>query len=144
MTKKLVVALLFLAAGRAWSFSTPTLTYQTAISSITTNIITVSTFTLVPGATNQVDNPQLVGRVVMEINNMDASANLWCVPTSTAPLSSNTGVGRKIAPGSSWVVSIADGLIANFGANPPVRAAVKFFCISDGTSATKAAVTQEY
>jgi hypothetical protein len=42
------------------------------------------------------------------------------------------------------VVSIADGLIPNPGANPPVRTPIKFFCISDGAAAIKAAVTQEY
>ena len=143
MFKRLIVlAGLLLGTSPLFAWSNPTLTYQTAISSITTTVIAVSTFTIAP-AVNQVDNPQLVGRVVMEIQNIDTSANLWCVPTSTASLTSNSGVGRKISPGGSWIISIADGLIVPSG-NPSVRTSVKFFCISDGAAATKAAVTQEY
>lgn len=139
MKKILALLVLVLAASKANAFSVPALTYQTMISSVTTVIVSVSSNSAT-GAT-QMDNPQLPGRVVMEIDNIDATANLWCLPVSTTPVANG---GRKIAPGSTWVISVADGLISG-GANPPVRTTVKFWCLSDASGSTsKAAVTQGY
>lgn len=141
MKKLLFVLALWGGGSCAWAVATPSLVYQVGVSSITTVTISVSS-SPVAGAT-QMDNPQLLGRVVVEIDNTDAAANLWCVPSSSAPLTANSGIGRKIPPGSSWVVSIVDRV-----ANPGLFAgatAVKFWCLSDTTSATsKAAVTQMY
>lgn len=120
------------AAG-AYSIQ-PSYTYQTAVSSITVVIVSVSTSSLT-GAT-QVDNPQLSSRVSLEIQNIDSSASLWCLPISTMPVASG---GRKITAGSSWVISTRDKYYSSSGFS-----AVKFWCLSDGTSPTKAAVTQAY
>jgi hypothetical protein len=115
----------------------PTFTYQVGVSSITTNIITVSN-----SVATQMDNPQLSGRVAVEVQNIDASANLWCLPTSTpAPAAS---AGRKIAAGNSWIVSVLSGFYTG-GFSPTVSTTtVNIFCISDGGGSTKAAVTQIY
>lgn len=127
--------LIFALAGisRAGTI-TPSFTYNTAVSSVTTQIITVSNASSVI-----VDTPTLLGRVVVEIQNIDATANLWCLPTNTAA----TNAGRKIAAGNSWIVSLVDTV---YGTNPsaPSSAALHFYCVSDGGGSTKAAVTQAY
>ena len=121
----------------------PSLVYQTGVSSITTNIISVST-SPTTGAT-QMDNPTLQNRVAVEIQNIDPSANLWCLPTSSASLTSNTNTGRKISAGASWVLSFTDRV---YVPNDPTRVFsatnTNLWCISDGTSTTKAVVTQLY
>lgn len=126
--------------SHAGGFIVPQYTYQTGVSSITTVIITVSTQGAVaPGAT-QMDNPQVANRVATEIQNIDATANLWCLPVSTMPVVNG---GRKITPGSTWVVSFLDIIYPGTpagGTNLPV----KFWCLSDGAAVTKAAVTQAY
>lgn len=135
----LLTGLLFLSGiCMAGSFE-PSLFYQTAITSITINEIYVSTSTAGagPGAT-QVDNPQMAGRASIEIQNIDSTANLWCLAVSTAPKVS-TGA-RKILPGSSWVISVKDKIPDPI--NGPTS--VKFWCISDGTAFSTATVTQLY
>lgn len=122
----------------------PAFSYQTAVSSITTNIITVSTSSTT-GAT-QMDNPQMASRVSLEIQNIDSSANLWCLPVSTMPVVNG---GRKIAPGSTWAVSTMDTYTnpsystSTFITTSSTTTA-KFWCLSDGAAATKAAVSQAY
>lgn len=121
----------------------PAYVYQTGVSSITTNIVTVSTSSL-NGAT-QVDSPLMANRAVLEIQNIDSSANLWCLAVSTTPTANNA---REITPASSWIVSVMDTLYTvsystSTGATP-VTGTVKFWCLSDGSSSTKAAVTQMY
>lgn len=138
--KKFLFIAAILLGGLSLSYASglvPELTYQTGISSVTTAIVTVSTSTIGagPGAT-QMDSPQLIGRVAVEIQNIDATANLWCLPVSTAPVASG---GRKITAGSSWVVSFKDKTANAWG-----NFVVKFWCISDGAASTKAAVSQMY
>ena len=134
-----------LMPGRAGASGTiqPGFTYQTGVSSITTNIISVST-SVTTGA-SQMDNPQVANRVVTEIQNIDTSANLWCLAISTNPTVSG---GRKIAAGASWIVSVMDNLYQiNYSSTTgqtPSTLGVKFWCLSDGAAATKAAVTQMY
>ena len=123
----------------------PLFTYQAAVSSITTVVVNVSTSGASTGAT-QVDNPQLFSRVALEIQNIDTAANLWCLPVSTTPV---TNAGRKIAPGNSWIVSAVDTFYqlvysTTTQQNTNVKTPVKFWCASDGASATKAVVTQLY
>lgn len=137
-----VFAFLFPSRSQAAGGSVPMFTYQAAVSSITTAIVSVST-SAQPGAT-QMDNPQLFSRVGIEIQNIDATANLWCLAISTTPTTNNA---RKIAAGNSWVVSIVDTLyqisystVTNSVTTATVPA--KFWCLSDGAAATKAAVTQ--
>jgi hypothetical protein len=142
---KRILILLGILFGSAPVFAfLPVQTYQEAISSITTQVVTIST-SPVTGAT-QVDAIELEGRVSMEIQNIDTVANLWCVPTSSAALTSNSGTGRKIAPGNSWILSIADLLQPPGGyvAGTTVGVETGFWCISDGVAATKAVVTQLY
>lgn len=114
----------------------PELVYQVGVSSVTGFAVTVSTQgPVAPGAT-QVDNPQLVGRATIEIQNIDTSANLWCVAGSTIALVSNS---RKITPSAAWIVNLRDKstpMFQNF--------LFKFYCVSDGTAATKAWITQLY
>lgn len=122
----------------------PSYAYQTAVSSITTIIITVSTSSAT-GAT-QVDSPTVTNRVALEIQNIDATANLWCLPVSTMPIVNG---GRKIAAGASWVISTADVYYTTSYStttflSSPVTSTAKFWCLSDGASATKAAVSQSY
>lgn len=122
----------------------PAYTYQSAVSSAVVTIVTVST-SVTTGAT-QMDNPTLSGRVTTEIQNIDASANLWCLITSTTPIING---GRKISAGSSWIISALDFVYRNSYStstfvNSVTRGALNFYCLSDGASGTKAAVTQAY
>lgn len=137
MKRLLLVASLILAAGWCRAAAIPSLVYQTGISSITTAIVNVSTAST-PGAT-QVDNPQVPGRVALEIQNIDATANLWCLPVSTKPVVNG---GRKIPAGSSWAVSVLDTIVRP--GQPQSTTGVKFWCLSDGAASTKACVTQLY
>jgi hypothetical protein len=137
--KKIILTLgLLFGSIPLMASQTPQLVYQVGVSSVITNSVLVATFSVVPGAT-QVDNPQLPGRVSIEIQNVDTAANLWCVPVSTAP---KAPLARKIAPGNSWIVSVADALLnAGFFKG---TTAVKFWCISDGVAPSSATVTQIY
>lgn len=137
MKRLFFMGVLILAAASLQAVENPISTYQVGIASVTTFIISVSTSSIAPGAT-QMDSPQLKGRVVTEIQNIDATANLWCLPTSTQPVVNG---GRKIAAGNSWIVSFQD--IAGRPWNP-LQAQTNFWCLSDGAAATKAAVTQIY
>ena len=132
----LLVGLMCFMASFVHAASVPGLFYNVAISSITTTIVTVSTTAAV-----QMDNPQLAGRVSIEIDNIDSTANLWCLPGSTTTAAASNS-GRKITPGNSWTVAIADGILGP--GSLPVRTPVLFWCRSDGTSATKAAISQAY
>lgn len=125
---------------------TPSFVYETAVSSGNTVIIAVSSTNV-----TQVDNPQLVSRASIEVQNIDATANLWCVVVSsitpTVPAANN---GRKIAPGGSWFPNFLSTIsIVSFStttqSTTTTQTAAKIWCISDSTSATsKAAVTQAY
>lgn len=139
MKSALVLGLMILA-GTAYASGgpIPDYSYQVGIASITTNIITVST-----SVATQMDNPTLSQRVAIEINNIDASANLWCLPTSSpAPA---TNAGRKITAGSAWEVAFHDRTTVP---NDPTRVYsstnTNVYCVSDGGSSTKAAVSQAY
>jgi hypothetical protein len=132
----LTLSLWFPSQSRADARLFPMLTYQVAVSSITEYLVSVTTST-VNGAT-QVDSPQLAGRVTIEIQNIDTAANLWCTVSSTAP---NTNNGRKVAPGSSWIVSIKDAFTPM---GSIVSTAIKFWCLSDGTASSKAWITQMF
>ena len=87
------------------------------------------------------DNPQVTSRVSLEIQNIDTVANLWCLPVSTMPIVNG---GRKIPAGSSWIVSSMDNYYTTASGGSAVVTAIKFWCLSDGLAATKAAVTQLY
>lgn len=112
----------------------PSRVYEVGIATMTTTIISVSTST-VTGAT-QMDNPLMNERVTIEIQNIDASANLWCVGGRSNP---TVNGARKIAAGNSWIVSILDRTLQT-GGNP--TSTFNFWCLSDGAAATSAAVTQ--
>lgn len=139
MRKWILAGLLFGATSSLYAAGNfvPTLVWQTGVSSITTNIITVSTSSVAPGAT-QMDSPVLKGRLVTEIQNIDATANLWCLPVSTMPVVNG---GRKIAAGNSWIISFID--VAGRPLNPS-QSNTDYYCLSDGAAATKAVVTQLY
>lgn len=119
--------------------------YQTAVSSGSTLVITVSTF----GAT-QMDNPQLAGRAAMEIQNIDSTASLWCTAVSSyTPTVVSSGNGRKISSGASWYPNFLSSIsYVNYstttGNTTTYTTAAKIWCISDGAAATKSAVTQAY
>lgn len=120
----------------------PVFGYQTAVSSITLVVVTVST-----SVGTQVDNPQMANRVALEIQNIDTTANLWCVPVSSAAIAVNAG--RKIAAGNSWIVSTMDtfqgvSFSTTTGRATNTSASAPFYCLSDGAASTKAAVTQLY
>lgn len=126
----------------------PAFVYQTAVSSITTNIITVATSTVggAPFVAAQMDTPKMANRVAIEIDNIDTTANLWCVTNSTVPAAS---AGRKIVPGASWVVNMMDNFYTqNYSTitntTTTVSTPATIYCLSDGAAATKAAVTQAY
>lgn len=138
------VIYLWLCCGLAHAGSIiPMFTYQTGVSSITTAIISVTTS--VPTGATQMDNPQLANRVAVEIQNIDSTANLWCLPVTTTPFING---GRKIASGNSWIVSAMDNfyqiIYSSTTGSSPNTFNVKFWCLSDGAAATKAAVTQVY
>lgn len=135
--KKLIAFLLFAFSAPALAFSNPSLVYQTAISSATTVIVSVSTSS-VTGAT-KMDNPQIPGRVATEVQNIDAAANLWCMLGSSNPVVNG---GREITPGNTWVVSMSDRFLSP--GFPQSSTIVNFWCLTDGAAATKAAVSQAY
>jgi len=133
--KSCLLSLLVSTLSHAAGSYVPGLMYQVGISSMTTNIISVSTF-----AATQVDNPVLAQRVSIEIQNIDSTANLWCLPgvsLSSAPVTSS----RKIAAGAAWVVSMRDTLLRPSSTS---NSSIDIFCTSDGTASTKAAVSQAY
>lgn len=143
--KKIIAGFLIylFAVSPLFAWSLPTLTYQVAISSIATISVQVSTSAAGagPGAT-QVDVPQLAGRVALEIQNLDASANLWCLPISTAPV---VGKARKIAAGATWVISTSNIHNAPVGSvGTTAGTPIKFWCVADGTQSSTATVTQLY
>lgn len=144
--------LVFLFCGMSYAGGgiTPNFTYLTGVSSISTPtplIITVSTSSIAPGA-SAMDNPQLPNRVITQIQNIDSSANLWCSIGSTTPVVIGSTMpiangGYKIAAGASWIFSITDKILPTLGAGGSATT-INFWCLSDGASATKAAVIQEY
>lgn len=122
----------------------PAFTYNTSVASMTTVIISVST-SATTGAT-QVDNPQMLGRTALEIQNIDASATLWCLPVSTTP---TVNGGREIAPGGWWNPNSLQTYYQSTYSSSTYSVTVssvpvKFWCLSDGSGATKAAVSQAY
>ena len=135
MIKKLIAATAF-AFLASWSHAegglVPSRVYEVGISSVTLFKISVSSW-----QATQVDSPALSGRVSMEIQNIDSSVNLWCVPgvsISSTPVNGS----RKITPGSTWVLSLINTLY-------PSGSAADVYCMNDGTSgATNAIVTQMY
>jgi hypothetical protein len=136
----LILGLLFGGTSLAGAWDNPTLTYQTGISSITMFTVSVSSsLTGVGFGATQVDTPTLNGRVVMEIQNIDLGADLWCIPGSTQPAINGA---RKIGPGNSWIVSISNALIQP--GFPQTSVPVGFWCIDDTTGAIKATITQMY
>lgn len=147
--KRWLVVLIFACAVKVHADQgvSPMFTYQTGVTSATVNIITVATSTVGGGlfVAANVSSPTLQGRAVIEIQNIDASANLWCLISSTAPA---TNAGRKIAAGNSWIVSILNSVFqdtySSTTGNSTVVTPVNFYCVSDGASPTKAAVTQLY
>lgn len=144
LTAAILIASFSLAHAAGGINPQPQFTYQTGVSSITTNIVIVSTSS-VTGAV-QVDSPTLTSRVVLEIQNLDSSANLWCLPVSTKPV---TNGGRVISPRSSWIVSTLDtyyGIVYSTITNSSSATTntAKFWCISDGVTPSSAAVTQMY
>lgn len=141
----LVVFALFLpSASRAAGPINPAFGYNVAVSSGNTPIVTVST-----SVPTQVDSPQMASRVVVEVQNIDSTANLWCVVgSSSAPTIPAANNGRLIAAKSSWILSILDTFFmpqysSSSGATT-ILVPAKVWCISDGAASTKAAVTQLY
>jgi len=130
------------AFANSLSGITPTYVYETAVSSVVTNIVNISS-----APSTQADSPQLAGRVAVEIQNIDSSANLWCLTNSTTPTTNN---GRKIAAGASWIVSTQETVyytVYSTSTSPNVNvytSPARFWCVTDGAAATKAAVTQLY
>lgn len=141
-----VFALFLPSRGSAAGGIVPAFTYQAAVSSITMAVVTVSTSAAGagPGAT-QMDNPQLYSRVGIEVQNIDLTANLWCLAVSTNPA---TNSGRKIAAGNSWIVSTMDTFYQTAYSTTTgvstVVVPVKIWCSSDGAASTRAMVTQLY
>lgn len=136
--------LAYCGIARADAYGTPQAqyTYQTAVSSNPLAIINVSTSSIT-GAT-QMDNPQLLSRAAMCIQDIDSSANLWCTPVSTTPVVNG---GWKISAGSFWCPNSAATFYqvlysTTTNNNTVTTVANKYWCISDGTSTTKAAVIQ--
>lgn len=119
--------------------------YETAVSSGNTIIVNVST-----SVVTQVDNPQLPGRAAVEVQNIDATANLWCVPVSSStPTVPSSGNGRKISAGASWFPNfLATISVVTYStttqSSTTTLIPAKIWCISDGAATTKAAVTQAY
>lgn len=135
MKRLFLVAGLFFTMGRltlAQDIS-PTFTYSAAVSSITTTIVNVSSNPAVI-----IDSPTLYGRAAMEIQNIDTTSNLWCVPNSSPSVNG----GRKITPGNSWIISAIDSVRSNL--NNVASYAIHIWCVTDGAAATKAAVSQAY
>ena len=93
---------------------------QTISTSITDTIVTVSN-----SAATLVDSSPMSGRLIIKVQNIDATANLWCQPTNAV----TSGNGEKLIP-SAW-----------FSWNLPSSVS-NIWCISDGGSSTKAVVTQ--
>lgn len=141
-----VVCVLGLSQAHAAASISPSFTYISAVSSATVSIITVSTSIIGGASASQMDSPQLAGRTAVEIQNIDATATLWCLISSTAPAAS---AGHKITAGNSWIVNMLDNVFYTSFSTTTNRETttytnVKFYCISDGAAATKAAVTQAF
>jgi hypothetical protein len=127
--------LLFIGRPCHAGMNLPSLTYSVGIAAAPMSFIQVSS-----GPTNasQMDNPPLTNRAVVDIQNVDTTANLWCTVVSTTPA---LGKGNKISPGAHLVFNIRDK-IALPGASPTTAS---WWCINDLTTATSSAtVTQLY
>jgi|HubBroStandDraft_3_1064219.scaffolds.fasta_scaffold188777_2 hypothetical protein len=134
MKKLLLMLGCFWMAPLAHAAPVPYYVTEVAQSSGTTNVVLASTI-----SATQMDNPQLTGRTVIEVQNLDSSANLWCAPRSNV----KSGLGRKIASGNSWILSFNFQTITGNPANP-VIAPFHVYCISDAVKASSATVTQAY
>jgi hypothetical protein len=133
--KKLILTVgILLGVSQAHAAAVPQYVAQVAMSSATTTIVTVSN-----ASATKMDNPQLAGRIALEVQNIDSSANLWCAPSSTVTANN----GRKIAAGNSWILSFNFQTTTGTPAKP-VIAPFNIYCISDGGGSTNAAVTQAY
>lgn len=142
----LAVFVLFLPTrSRAAGPINPAYTYSVAVSSGNTNVITVSN-----SVPTQVDSPPMVNRAVIEVQNIDSTANLWCVVgSSSAPTVPAANSGRLIASKASWIVSVLDTFyMPQYSTitftSTTLLVPAKVWCISDGAGSTKAAVTQLY
>lgn len=138
MLKKLglIIGLLFISAFAKADYIEPDRVYQVGIASVTVTKVTVSN-----SVATQVDTPTMPDRVCLEVQNIDSTANLWCVPgvaISSAPVNGS----RKIAPGASWVVSIIDKVYCSNGPDNSGKCKLGVYCTSDGTGSTNAIVTQ--
>lgn len=115
----------------------PNLIYEVGISSITLFKIQASSW-----QATQMDNPTLTERVSIEVQNIDSTNNLWCMPgvsVSSAPINGC----RKIAPGASWVVSILDKFPKADAGGIGGTVSPHVYCMTDNIStSTVAIVTQ--
>lgn len=138
MLRRIILSLVALFLAQTSHAFNPTLVSQVAASSITVIMVPIGT-----AAPTQVDNSTrtLAGRVVMEIQNVDSTANLWCAPRINVAISGALQ-GRKITPGSSWVLAVASYATANASTSAPGR--LNLYCITDAAGVTNAVLTQMY
>lgn len=133
--RKLLVALSLVAglglSAHAAGSLVPDRIYEVGIASGINFHISVST-----SVVTQMDNPTLAGRVSVFVQNLDASANLWCGYNNI--VSSSTGV--EILKGGNFLTfGMLDKSGQPYGAN-----ALHIWCTSDGSGSTNAAIAQSY
>jgi hypothetical protein len=136
MLKKLVfLTLAFALCKSAYAisaggtFNDPVHTYVAANSTFT--VVQIAVSSSVP---TQVDAATVAGRVQIEVENIDASANLWCGASVSI---SSTTASRKVAPGVAWVLPVSNQSLL-------VGNKISVYCVTDGAASTKAAITQLY
>lgn len=128
MFKKVLMAVVVLIAC-AVSAKAETDIADIAISSASASV-SVSSSSLA-GDITTMDSTCVPGRKTIEIQNLHATANLFCGLTTVITSSS----GRKIVAGGAWVLGIR--------CNDSNSGRIKIFCVNDtGSAATTAWVTQ--
>lgn len=124
MRRILMTLGLLFAAGAARALDVR----EVAFSSATTYAVTVSSLT-----DTTMDSTQLAGRWAIEVQNQDASINIFC-GFATSEVSGTAG--RRVGPGGSWVVQLADKM-----RQPDGTSALNIYCQAASGSPT-AQVTQ--
>ena len=131
LLKILVTAILLMAVAKVVKAEGGVRVYEVVDSTFMVTTVTVST-----SVVTQLDSIAMSNRTVIEIQNTDTTASLWCSNDSTI----TSGNGHKILAGTSWILSMS-----NRGTLNPYSAAshaLTVYCISDGAASTKAAVAQ--
>lgn len=130
MLKKLValVVLLGICSWARADYFEPDRVYEVGITTVSVNRILVSS-----SVATQMDNPAMPERVTLDIQNLDATANLFCDTNSGAVA---TGKGIKITPNNHYIISMLDKSSVLLNQSTGLKQTLDVYCINDSASIT--------